>query len=109
MFEGEDEQGRDEFAVLADGADLGVGGPGQHDVDSDARDLVLGPLAAEEVLVDLGLPGAKARAGPRAQRASLHPVGAALGPPVGLDVERLVAAAGVVVAEHVVGTDHHAG
>ena len=88
---------------------LGVGGPGQHDVVGDARHLVVGALAAEEVGVDLGLPGPKARARPGAEGAALHPVGAVVGPAVGVDVERLVVAVVVVVAEHVVGADHDAG
>jgi len=88
---------------------LDVGGPGQHDVRGDPGNLVVGPLAAEQVVVDLGLPVTKARAGAGAQGASLDPVGAVVGPAVGRDVERLVAAALVVVLEHVVGADHDAG
>src|SRR5262249_38109933 len=51
----------------------------------------------------------KARAGPGAQGAALHPMGAVLGTAVGVHVERLVATVGVVVAEDVVGADHDAG
>ena len=46
--------------------DLGIGGPGQDDVLGDAVDLLRGPGAAEEVVVDLGLPAAEAGAGPGA-------------------------------------------
>src|SRR6185437_3386150 len=41
--------------------------------------------------------------------APLHPVGAVVGAPCLGDVERLVPALAVVVPQHVVGADHHAG
>ena len=57
--------------------------------------------------VDLCLPCPKARAGPRAHGASLDPVGAVLGAPVGIHFPR---SKGVLVVVHqdIVGTGDHA-
>src|SRR5205823_10166337 len=58
--------------------------------------------------VDLGLPGAEARTGPRAVRAALLAMPAVAGPQLLFDVEGLVHALPVVVAQDVVRTGHHA-
>ena len=88
---------------------VGIGGPGQDGAPRDAGHLVVGPGPAEPVGLDVGLPGAEAGAGPGAQRAALEPVGAVVGPSVGVDVEGPVDPVLVVVAEDVVGADDHAG
>ena len=64
--------------------------------------------AAEQVLVGLGLPGAEAGARPGAGGAALLAVDAVVGAELVLEVERLVAALVVVVADHVVGAGDHA-
>ena len=66
----------DETAVLADLEQLRIGGTREDDVLADAGDLVGVAGAAEEELVDLGLPRAKAWAGARARRARLVAVAA---------------------------------
>ena len=72
-------------------------------------DISLGSrIAAEEVLVGLGLPGAEAGAGPGAGGAALLAVDAVVGPELVLEVERLVAAGLVVVADDVVRAGDHA-
>ena len=103
VLEGPDEEGGDEAAVLSRAEDVSVGGPRQHGPPRDARDLLLGARPTEQVVLDVGLPGPKARAGPGAQRAALHAVGAVVGSALCVDVEGPVDALGVVVAEHVVG------
>ena len=64
--------------------------------------------AAEQVLVGLGLPGPEAGAGPGAAGAALLAVAAVVGAELVLEVERLVAALCVVVAEDVVRAGDHA-
>ncbi len=75
----------------------------------DAGHLVLGPLPAEEVRVDLGLPSPEARTGPGAQGAALGPVGAVGGTALLVHVERLVDAVVVVVVQDRVGAHDDAG
>jgi hypothetical protein len=53
--------------------------------------------------VDLGLPQPEPGTRPGAHGAALDAVGAVLGAAVGIDVKRLVLAAGVVVGENIVG------
>src|SRR5712691_4386020 len=97
-----------EAAVLAPLVKLGVGCPGKDDVLGDAVDLVGPALAGEHVGVDLGFPVAEAGTRPRARRAPSVAVPAAAGAALLLQVERPVDAPLVVVAEHIVGTGHHA-
>ncbi len=75
------EQGRDQSTVLAQLVDVVVARPGQDDVLGDAVDLLGSAGAAEEVGVDLGLPGAEAGAGAGAGRAPPITMAAAPGPP----------------------------
>ena len=108
VLEGPDQEGGDEAPVLADALHVGVGRPGQHRPAGDARDLLVRAGPAEEVGLDVGLPGPEAGAGPGAQGAALQAVGAVVGAAVGVHVEGLVDALGVVVAEDVVGAGDHA-
>ena len=88
---------------------LGISRPGEHDVSGDAGHLVLGALSTEHERVDLGLPRPEAGAGPRAHRASLHPVGAVLGAPVLFDLPRAVGRRVVVLQDVVRAGDDAAG
>src|SRR5207302_280358 len=85
-----DEDGRHETAVLTELVDLGVRRPGEDHVLRHALDLDGRPGAAEEELVDLGLPGAEPGAGPGARRAAAITVPAAARAQLLLEVERLV-------------------
>ena len=109
MLEGPDEEGGDQSTVLPAALHLGIGGPGQHGPAGDARHLLVGPGPSEQMVLDVGLPGAEAGAGAGAQRAPLLAVGAVVGPAVGQDVEGLVVPVGVVVAEDVVGAGDDTG
>ena len=102
VLQGPDEQGRHEAAVLAHAVDHVVAGPGQQDVLVDAGDLVGLAGAGEEVLVGLRLPGAEAGAGAGARGAALLAVDAVVGAQLVLEVERLVGAGLVGVADDVV-------
>src|SRR5207248_379617 len=95
-------------AVLAFLRDLWVGRLQQDDVLGDAVDLfgLSGP--SEEEAVDLGLPRPEARTCPGAVRAPLLAMAAVARPELLLDVEGLVDAFAVVVAEDVVGAGHDA-
>jgi len=95
---------RDEAAVLADFREHGIGCPGEHDVLRDAFDLDRLALPAEHELVDLRLPRPEPRARPCAARAALLAVAAVVGAPPFLELEGLVDAVLVVVAEDVVRT-----
>ena len=103
MLERVDEQGRDEPTVLAVLDERLVGSASEQDV-ADAPDLIRGALAREAVHVDLALPVAKARAGPRAHGAALLAVRAVLGSAVDVEVEGLVDAVVSFVVEYGVGT-----
>src|SRR5690606_20949310 len=85
-----------------------VARPRQEDVLVDAGRLVGLPGTGEQVLVGLRLPGAEARAGPGAGRAPLLAVEAVARAQLLLEVERLVGAGLVRVADHVVRARHHA-
>src|SRR5258708_15628007 len=69
---------------------------------------LVGAGPAEEVVLDVGLPGPEARARPGTQRAALQPVGAIVRATVGGHVKGLVDAVSVVIAEYVVGARDHA-
>ena len=97
-----DQHRRDETAVLAHPVDHVVAGPGEQEVLVDPGQLVGLADPGEEVLVGLGLPARK-RAGPGAGGAALLAVDAVGGAELLLEVERLVAAGLVVVAEDIVG------
>ncbi len=109
VLEGPDEEGGDQPAVLPAALHLGIGRPCQHGPAGDARHLLVGPGPPEEMVLDVGLPGAEAGAGAGAEGAPLLAVGAVVGPAVGQDVERLVVPVGVVIAEDVVGAGDDAG
>src|SRR5699024_9202558 len=109
LFEQPDENGGDQAAVLAGIVNTVVGGAHQQDLLGDARDLLDLALTAEQVLLGGGLPVTETGAGPGAGRAALLPVDA-VGETVLVvfEVERLVTALFVFVADHVVGTGDHA-
>ena len=110
MLERPYQQRRDEAAVLADlRASSGSVARASTMSSATPRPRPRCGSRPKRWLVDLGLPGAKAWAGPGAQGAALLAVGAVVGAAVGVDVEGPVAALGVVVAEDVVGAGHHAG
>ena len=109
MLEGPDEEGGHQPAVLSGALHRRIGCPRQHRAPRDARHLLVVAGPAEQVVLDLGLPGAEARAGPGAQGATLEAVGAVVRPAVGVDVERLVDPVLVVVAEDVIGADDDTG
>src|SRR4029077_11953501 len=88
------EHRRDEAAVLSDFVQLRVRGTGQANVLEDAAQLLGLARPAEHERVDLGLPGAKARAGARARRAGLVAVAAVARATEVLDLERLFPARG---------------
>ena len=103
LVERPDEQGRHEPAVLAHLVDHVVAGPGQQDVLVDPGRLVGLAHPGEEVLVGLRLPRPEAGAGPRARRAALLAVDAVVEAQLLLEVEGLVRARRVLVADDVVG------
>ena len=86
VLERPDQDRRHEAAVLPGFQKLRISGRARLMSAGDACDLVLGSFAPEHRRVDLGLPGPKARAGPGAHGASLHPVRAVLGTTVRLDL-----------------------
>ena len=102
VLQAPDEDGRHQPAVLADVVDEVVAGPGQDDVLVDPRHLVVVAAPPEEVLVGLGFPGPEAGAGPGAGGAALHAVDAVVEAEFLLQVERVVLAGLVAVADHVV-------
>ena len=108
VVHGPDEQRRHEAAVLADLVDHVVAGAGEEDVLVDARRLVGPADAGEEVLVRLGFPGPEPRARSGAGRAALLAVDAVVEAELLLEVERLVGARRVLVADDVVRAGDHA-
>src|SRR5205085_4960885 len=108
VVHGPDEDGAHEAAVLALLRHLRVGRLEEDDVLGDALDLFGLAGAAEEEVVDLGLPRPEAGARPRAVGAALLAVAAVAGAELLLDVEGLVDTLAVVVAEDVVGASDHA-
>ena len=100
---------RHQAAVLAHLVDHVVRRPGQHDVGVDAGHLVVGAGRGRR---GARRPGRSHRpepgAGPGAAGAALLAVDAVVGAELVLEVERLVAALGVVVADDVVGARDHA-
>ena len=108
LVEGPDQQRRHEPAVLAHLVDHVVARAREEDVLVDAGRLVGLAHAGEEVLVGLRLPAAEARAGPGARRAALLAVDAVVEPELLLEVERLVRARRVLVADDVVRAGDHA-
>jgi len=104
LVHGPDEQRRHEAAVLTHPMHHVVARPGQHDVAVDARQLLDRAQPPEQMIVGLGLPRPEAGTRPGAARASLLPVAAVSGTELVLEVERLVAALHMVVADDVVRT-----
>ena len=102
VVEAPDEDGRHEAAVLAGLVHVLVGGADEHDVAVDADHLVGLARPAEEVLVGLRLPLTEAWAGAGAAGAALLAVDAVVGAELILEVEGLVLARLVVVADDVV-------
>ena len=111
VLERDSEDGRHEAAVLAHLGEHRVGGPGEHDVLEDARHLLGVAAAAEQV--NSSISGSHARNRGQARVHDVQPFSPWLqlsGPQLVLELERLVDALGVVVAEHVVrARDHAAG
>src|SRR5207302_694076 len=86
----------------------GVGGLQEDDVLGDAFDFFWLARSTEEEVVDLRFPRPEAGTGSGAVRAPLLAVAAVARAELLLDVEGLVDALMVVVAEDVVGAGHHA-
>ncbi len=110
LVEAVQEDRRHQPAVLTDLVEHRVGRAGEDDVLVDARHLLGLTGAPEQELVDLGLPRPEPRARPGAARAALLAVTAVVGRVALLQVEGLVDALVVAVAQHVVrARDHAAG
>ena len=107
VLEEPDQHGGDEAAVLAGLVDEVVARPGEEDVGVDARHLAGLTLAAVEVHVGLGLPHAEAGAGTGARGTTLLAVDAVGLAELFLEVERLVGAGLVLIADDVVGAADH--
>ena len=102
VLEAPDEDGGHQATVLAEFVDGFVAGPGEEDVAVDARHLVGAPLPGEQVPVGLGLPVPEPGAGPGAGGAALLAVHAVVEAELVLEVEGLVGAGQVLVADDVV-------